>query len=173
MEEIRQSGFTLIELLLTLAIIAVLTAISAPAMSGFLDRARLRAATDAITQELLLARNHALTHHRPIYISVRNAAQNSWCIGWGTQPACNCFSSAIETACSTEGRQRVRHSVQLPNIQIATNIGSRAFRFSPVRGTANAGTIFVTGTAGTTKVIVSPLGRVRICSTDFSRYRSC
>ena len=62
MEDTGRSGFTLVELLVTLAVVALLVTVAAPAMARFLDQARLRAATQTLAQELRQARNHALAH---------------------------------------------------------------------------------------------------------------
>ena len=42
MEDTGRSGFTLVELLVTLAVVALLVTVAAPAMARFLDQARLR-----------------------------------------------------------------------------------------------------------------------------------
>jgi type IV fimbrial biogenesis protein FimT len=49
-------GTTLVELLVVLAIIGLLTALAAPSMTGYLERARARAALDRLTGDLYQAR---------------------------------------------------------------------------------------------------------------------
>ena len=70
MEDTGRSGFTLVELLVTLAVVALLVTVAAPAMARFLDQARLRAAAQTLAQELRQARNHALDHQSEIHFSI-------------------------------------------------------------------------------------------------------
>lgn len=57
-------GFTLLELLVVLAIMALLTAMSAPAISGYLRGARLRGGARQVASALRLARQLAITERR-------------------------------------------------------------------------------------------------------------
>lgn len=179
MEDTRHSGFTLLELLVTLALVGLLAGLAVPAMGRLLDTARLRSAIEAFSQELQQARNHALTHQQNVYFSLSVSAHR-WCYGWGDLAACDCEAGDSEaTACRTgsKNNQRVhrRLSTDFPSVELNTTrpAASRTLHFSPLRGTASADSFALRNDAGELHVIVSPLGRVRICSTDGRGYPAC
>lgn len=179
MDETRQSGFTLFELLVTLALVALLAGLAMPAMARFLDNARLGSATEALSQELRHARNHALTHRQTVYFSI-SASPNQWCYGWSDRVDCDCRAADDDsTACTTGdgylNRIHRQSSTEFPSIQLNTvrSPGSRTIRFSPVRGTASADSFILRNNKRELRVIVSPLGRVRICSRDAHRFPPC
>ncbi|MEA3243485.1 MAG: GspH/FimT family pseudopilin [Pseudomonadota bacterium] len=179
MEDTGHTGFTLLELLVTLALVGSLTGLAVPAMGRFLDTARLRSATEAFSQELQQARNHALTHQQSVYFSLSVAADR-WCYGWSELAACDCNTGDSEaTACRTgsDSQQRVhrRLSTDFPSVELNTTrpAALRTLHFSPLRGTASADSFALHNGTGELRVIVSPLGRVRICSTDGRGYGAC
>jgi len=179
MEDTGHSGFTLLELLVTLALVGLLAGLAMPAMGRLLDTARLRSATEAFSQELQQARNHALTHQKSVYFSLSIAADR-WCYGWSDHPACDCEAGDSEAAvCRTgsDSQPRIHRQpgTDFPSVKlIATRrAASRTLHFSPLRGTASADSFALRNDAGELHVIVSPLGRVRICSTDGRGYPAC
>jgi type IV fimbrial biogenesis protein FimT len=179
MEDTRRSGLTLIELLVTLALVGLLAGIAVPAMGRFVDAARLRSAAEALSQELRWARSHALTHQQSVYFSVFISAEE-WCYGWGTPPVCDCraddrSSSACHSGRDDQQQPHHRLSEDFPAVELNTTrpAASRTLRFSPVRGTASADSFSLRNRAGELRVIVSPLGRVRICSNGQAGYPAC
>jgi type II secretion system protein H len=179
MEDTRHSGFTLLELLVTLVLVGLLAGLAVPAMGRLLDTARLRSATEAFSQELQQARNHALSHQQSVYFSLSVSADR-WCYGWSEVAACDCKAGDSEAAvCRTgsDSQQRVhrRFSTDFPSVKLNTTrrTALRSLHFSPVRGTASADSFALHNDAGELHVIVSPLGRVRICSTDGRGYATC
>ena len=176
MEDTGRSGFTLVELLVTLAVVALLVTVAAPAMARFLDQARLRAATQTLAQELRQARNHALAHQSQIHFSIEVRARR-WCYGWRDESACQCDSHAGAALCRTasDGRMHTQSSADFPAVQLSSNQRSNrpGVIFSPLRGTATAKTFVLRNRYAAARVIVSPLGRVRICSPGGRVYPSC
>lgn len=171
MDEARQSGFTLVELLVTLSVLAILVALAAPAMGQYLERTRLRLATEQLSQELKRARNHALVFQQPVFFSVRSVTPHRWCTDWSTQTDCDCFSTA--TACDARQHQSRMTSTDFRHIALQVPGARHGLRFSPVRGTASATSILLDSENYQTRIIVSPLGRVRTCSPDLGGYRPC
>ena len=176
MEDTGRSGFTLVELLVTLALVALLLAVAAPAMAAFLDKARLRAATQALAQELRQARDHALSHQRTIYFSF-SSHREQWCYGWRDGSACQCRSRTPAIRCQTgaDGPVRTQSSADYPGVQLTSNRHSSrgTLLFSPLRGTATGAAFALRNRYAETRVIVSPLGRVRICSPAGRGYSLC
>lgn len=173
MEEIRHSGFSLVELLITLTVIALLATTTVPAMTRFVDQAKLRAATEGVFQEFKQARNHALSHHQPIYLSVRTNTRQQWCVGWSIQPGCDCFLPDASSNCKIRQRQHVRRSIDYPGTAIVDAPAGQDFRFSHIRGTATAGSLEIKGLSGSSRIIVSPLGRIRHCFTFRTGISTC
>jgi len=61
-------AFTLAELLAVIAIMAIMIAVSVPALSGLARGASLRSATVQLRSALSLARQYAITHHQTVYV---------------------------------------------------------------------------------------------------------
>lgn len=176
MEDTGYCGFTLVELLVTLALAALLVAVAAPAMARFIDKARLSAAAQTLAQELRQARSHALSYQRAIYFSFATDA-HGWCYGWRDGSACHCASPAPATRClsGTDKRIHLQRSADFPSVLLSPGrrAAHAAVLFSPVRGGATAATFVLRNPYGEARVIVSPLGRVRLCSPGGGSHPPC
>jgi prepilin-type N-terminal cleavage/methylation domain-containing protein len=179
MEDVRRSGFTLLELLVTLALVGSLAGLAIPAMGRWVETARLHSAAESLYQELQRARNHALTHGLTVYFSI-SAAGERWCYAWGELPTCDCRANeSTVSAChsgATAGEHTYRRlSSDFPSVELNTTrpARSKTLRFSAVRGTASADSFVLRNRAGELRVVLSPLGRVRICATHQRRYPAC
>lgn len=62
---VRTGGFTLVETALTTAILALLAALSIPALGALLERHRAGAAMGTLSTQMQLARMAAITYRRP------------------------------------------------------------------------------------------------------------
>jgi type IV fimbrial biogenesis protein FimT len=72
-------GFTLIEMLVVLSILAILLAVVAPSMRGFLQSQHVKSVAYDLTADLLLARSEALKRNGEVSIS---HSGSSWAEGW-------------------------------------------------------------------------------------------
>ena len=175
MDDRRHAGFTLVELLLTLAVIAILAGVAAPAMARLLDKARLGAAARVLAQELRQARNHALSYQQTVYFSFSTVSARHWCYGWRAGDPCICFTDTPATACSAGAGGARLSSTDFPAIGLSTGraAAQRTLQFSALRGGVNAESFVLRNNSDELRVIVSPLGRVRICSPTKRGYPAC
>ncbi|MGD2076269.1 MAG: GspH/FimT family protein [Gammaproteobacteria bacterium] len=176
MEDHRRSGLTLVELLVTLTLLAILVGLAAPAMAVFVDRARLRSATQALAQELRQARDHAISHRKTVYFSI-SARTDRWCYGWRDDAPCRCDSPAPSAQCRSaeDGPLQTQSVTDFPGVQLLASrrAATRGVRFSPIRGTATGATFRLRSRHGEARVILSPLGRVRVCSPSDGAAAPC
>ena len=75
----RISGFTLIELMVTVAVLAILTAIALPNYQAFVLNSRMTAQANDFLASLQLARSEAVKRNAPISM---NAIGGDWANGW-------------------------------------------------------------------------------------------
>lgn len=180
MDDTRHSGFTLIELLLTVALVAILAGLAVPAMARFAESHRLRGAAEALAQELRQARNHALTYQTTTYFSASTPAPQQWCYGWSDAAECDCrvergSTDACESGGAGSAHLHRQQSDAYPSVSLSLSRSSsnRNLQFSALRGTASADTLVFNNNAGELRIIVSPLGRVRVCSVSVRGYPPC
>lgn len=169
-------GFTLFEWLITAALVAVVLAISTPAMLQFVARNRIAGAAQALSTNLKLARSESIRRGAPIY--VRFQPGTDWCSGLHESPQCDCTvtDSSAENACTlavTDAAElRITTSDDFPGVIIsASSFFQEVTLFDPVRGTARPGTLRLSGYQDAElRVILSMLGRVRICTVPGSHF---
>ena len=164
-------GFTLVELMLTITVLAVLATIGAPTMQEMLARNRLKAAAQALTEDLQWTRSEVIRRNRHLFLTVDSEA---WCYGIAERKDCDCRlrDLSAERACrlSTAGEPMLKivSGVDFPGIRIegTTFTGSpRGTGFEPRRATARGGSLtFASGRDAELRVVLSLLGRVRLCS---------
>ncbi len=83
----RSGGFTLLEALVVLAVLGVLVAMAAPALSGMRTRHQLQAQAEGLLDSLVLARSEALRRQQRITLCPRTLdntcdATAQWQNGW-------------------------------------------------------------------------------------------
>ncbi|NQZ48738.1 MAG: type II transport protein GspH [Moritella sp.] len=66
----KSLGFTLIELMITIAIVAILIGIGVPSYQNTVQQSRIDDAKKLINSALSYAKNTAIAHNRPLYMTV-------------------------------------------------------------------------------------------------------
>lgn len=165
-------GLTLIELMATLVVLAVLAVSAAPSLLDLLDRQRLRGAAENLRGDLLLARAEALRRNTPVSVAFRTGgADGGWCYALSDAGPCDCRT---HDACLIAGAPaHVAAAERFRRIGLSTNLRLGAATFQPARGTVNAGTVTLTAGAREVDVVLSALGRVRLCSDTLGGYPPC
>lgn len=155
----RQAGVTLIEAMVTVAILAIVASIAVPSFQGLHERQRLVRVAETVLADVRWARSEAVKRNQSIQVIFTTVAT-----GTNWQYEIKAGSSTLKTV--TGGNFS---AVTLSN----TNFTSHTVTFNPARGTAkNGGTIDIKTSHYTAKVIVSSLGRVRVCGT-VGGYNAC
>lgn len=72
-------GFTLIELMVSVSVLAILAALAAPSMAGFIASQRIRAMATDLNLALVKARSEAIKQNASVKLSPLSA---SWASGW-------------------------------------------------------------------------------------------
>jgi len=187
-----KKGFTLIELLITVVIMGILVSLAAPSMFSILEGRKLKGATENLFADFMFIKTESIKRNNKVALSFGDSGSN-WCYGFSVGSDCDCTGALADpvttTTCTIDGIERVVTNRDYGN----TAISSHAFNgnsagtpdsvsFDPSRGFSeyitsssysNGSTKF-TNNGRETVVMLSSLGRIRICSgTGFGGYRSC
>tara|TARA_R110002095_G_scaffold45864_8_gene41106 strand:- start:4426 stop:4974 length:549 start_codon:yes stop_codon:yes gene_type:complete len=181
MDRNTQKGFTLIELLITVVILGILIALAAPSMHQLLESRKLKGAAERAFADFQFVKTEAIKRNSPVRLDFTGfGSGNDWCYGFKVGEDCDCTETDPDQLdfCEIDGVKKVVNqdtyggSVSVSNASLPfAGVAS----FNPIRGTTSAGNIEFELSNGTTiKVIVSSLGRIRICSeSSIGGYRSC
>jgi len=173
-----QRGVTLIELMVTVSVLAILLAAAAPSFADYLERVRLRGATDELVAFIASARAEAIRLDRDVAITLAGSAAN-WCIGARSAAnpasvgakvpaatACDC-SGDDANLCQINGATAVMKGADLNNIALVSG-GSADIKISSKLGTLHTltgSTFTFASPSGKSQisVAISPLGQARTC----------
>jgi prepilin-type N-terminal cleavage/methylation domain-containing protein len=160
----KNFGFTLIEMMVTVAVAAILLTVAIPSFTQMIDKKRLESAAENLYADLQFAQSEAIKRNKTIRVSFY-ANGSTWCYGLKENADCDCqeTNSTESDFCEIDSVPKTVSSVEFKDISIASTASS--FSFSSLRGTVNTGsTEFQSANNKKLQVVVSPFGRVRLCS---------
>lgn len=166
-----QKGFGLLELVTAVTVLGILVSLAIPSFADIIDARRLQAALHAVQSHVQQVRSDAIKRNRAMAISYVTQDDGSWAIGYREGSLCNPMENDIEEddACAIDfnGTKALTllSSDRFPTISFDAN--RTLTRFEPVRGTAmgtNVTLVLKTQRGAEARVIVSNIGRIRLCS---------
>lgn len=160
------TGFTLLETMIVVAIMGILASLAVPSYQDILERNRLKQAVEALKSDLQFARAEAIKQSKDLRVTLTGTT--TWCYGIDDgNTAC---------ACGTAGDCAIK-TVNGGDFQGISLEGNTNTTFSFRRGTAAAMGSTLSSARYQARVVVSDVGRVRICnpssSTGLSGYPDC
>jgi len=191
MDRNTHKGFTLIELLITVVILGILVGLAAPSMFSILEGRKLKGAAENLYADMMFAKTETIKRNTKVALSFGSSTSDR-CYGVSVSADCDCtnalLSTPTATTCTIDGIERVVTNSQYGDTTVAVNFNGNSAgdpesaAFEPLRGFAqyisdtspSNGSVVFTNSNRSTTVMLSTLGRVRICSTTgFGGYESC
>lgn len=153
-------GFTLIECAVALSVLALVAAMALPSLQALMARRLVEARVSALAGDLRWARGSAIARGEAVRLSL---GRSCYVVHTGSIGACRC--DADEPAQCRGDAAVLKHERWPAGRGVVLDANVASIGFHPGLGTANAGSLTVSGPAGlAVKVIVSVMGRVRACA---------
>ena len=175
----RNQGFTLIELLLTVLIMGILVSIATPNIQDQLMRGRIEGAALNLKQELAYAHSEAIKRNADIFVDATTSDGGAtWCVGVSIADNCDCTIAdpTAAGACvlpinGVNVLRRLTHD----DYDAVSMDREFDFSFDGTRGVASNGTYIFSAGSYEAHVVVSILGRIRVCDEtgDLSGWTAC
>ena len=160
-----QTGFTLIEFLVTISIIGILAVVALPALQDFLERRRLINATQLVYEQLQIARSEAIRQSRDVGVYFAVDGSDTWSLAISSNTACDPAANTDCELVTTGGTMNYRFDDAPFNAISISKSGGASMTFEWMRSqVAGNATITLTSPHSQTQIVVSRLGRVRVCS---------
>jgi len=165
-------GFTLTELMITVAIIGILASIAVPSFQDMIERNRLKEAVEGLKSDLMWMRTETIKRSCNLRVTFTPATWNY-----------TIFRADGECGCPAGGgncNELVINGSQFTGVTMSSAAygAGTTTRFDFRRGTGViAGSTQLDSTNYHVKVVVAPVGRVRICNiagqTGLGGYTEC
>ncbi|WP_293747912.1 GspH/FimT family pseudopilin [uncultured Paraglaciecola sp.] len=159
------SGLTLLELLITISILVLVVTLGSPAINSIQKNMQLRGAAQSSYFAFQQARVAAITKNIDVTVAIRSG--KSWCAALSDNGVCDC---AVESECTLDGAEYKVDFVDYRFVEIdKVTFGADSVAvFDANRGLAigHAGSIVFSDGEKQLKLILSNMGRVRLCSID-------
>jgi prepilin peptidase dependent protein A/type IV fimbrial biogenesis protein FimT len=157
------SGLTLLELLITISIIVLVVSLGSPAINSIQKHMQLKGAAQSSYFAFQQARISAITKNIDVTVAIRPG--KNWCAALSDNGVCDC---GAPNECTLDG---VEYKVDFADYRFVS-IDKVTFGvdnvavFDANRGLAmgHAGTIVFTDGDKQLKLILSNMGRIRICA---------
>ena len=172
----RSPGFTIVELMVTVAVLAVLTALAVPSFHDFFDRGRVRGAADEVLSLVANARAEAVENDLDVALAFVDNGVDPWCVGANSAvapsggaaappaAACDC---TVANACMVAAQPLVMTSADYVDVEIGALPAAMTFD-GMLGAVVPLGTRTVTLTSPSGKydleVQVNGLGHARLCT---------
>jgi len=159
-------GFTLVELMIAVAVLAILAVAVAPSFNGFFDRYRVTRAADTFSSFLINTKSEAIKRNKPVRTVITSSGGGAtWCAGMTENATCDCSTAG---ACQIDAADRVISSASFKGVKLKSPATGFAFDFKPQRGVLlDNETVELESADGLAlKVIVSRVGRIKLCSPN-------
>lgn len=155
-------GFTLIELMIVIVIVGTLVALSSPNFSSSIERQKLVSAAETISTDFQWAKIEAIKRNDSIDIDLVSGNNGAWSYTISDS------DGIIRTTAANDYND-------FSGISLTQNFTGSDFEIEPARGTvADFGTASLTSPNLDLNVVVSRLGRIRICSpSGIPGYETC
>jgi Tfp pilus assembly protein FimT len=168
------SGLTLLELLVTISIIMLVVSLGSPAVNSIQKNMQLKGAVRSSYFAFQQARVAAITKNIDVTVAIRPG--ENWCAAISDSGVCDC---AIVYECTLDGVEYMVDfaDYRFVSIDKVTFGADNIAVFDANRGLAigHAGSIVFTDGEKQLKLILSNMGRVRICAvgSPHAGYEAC
>lgn len=171
MDKKQFSGFTLTELLVAVAIVGIIASIAVPSFARMIERNKLKEAAESLKADLMWLRTETIKRSCYYDADADGDDDGGLRIDFDTTSAWSYTIYAVEGQCGCPSGagdciEKVVNSTQFSGVSMSSAFSTgKTTRFDFRRGSGLvAGNAQLDSTNYHVKVVVAPVGRVRICN---------